>query len=255
MLPLSVYVPLTALACLVHQRAMSEWLHEGAHHNLVRARRLGDILTNLLAGVWFAVTVDAYRSVHLTHHAKRGFFVGDDPDTAFLVVDSRRAFRRAVLADLTGLTTFGQYRRFAAGVTGGAGARGGWLAVMAAVHLTALGSAVSLGRFDVYLVYYGSLGLLYPLLNRLRVYGQHATLGAGGRSRFAGSSTSRTIDAGLADRILFTSPRLLYHHEHHLWPHLPYRALRHLCVPCADVNRYARSRWTVLRAVYAGLPR
>jgi fatty acid desaturase len=253
-LPLWAYGLLTALACLVHQRAMSEWIHEGAHHNLVRDRRLGDILTNLLAGVWFGVTVDAYRSVHFTHHARRGFFVGDDPDTAFLVVDSRRGFRRAVLADLTGLTTLRQYRRFAAGATGGTAARGGWLFAMAAVHLGALGSAVTLGRVDVYLVYYASLGLLYPLLNRLRVYGQHATLDADGRSLFAGSSTSRTIDAGLADRILFTSPRLLYHHEHHLWPHLPYRALRHLCVPCADVNRYARGRWPVLRAVYRGLP-
>ena len=251
-LPLTAYVPLTLVACLIHQRAMSEWIHEGAHSNLVRDRRLNDVLTDVLTGVWFGVTVDAYRSTHLPHHAKDGFFVADDEDTDFLAVDSRRAFRRAVLADLSGLTVLRQYGRFKAGV---GARRSGWLVLTAAVQLAVLASAWTLGRLDAYLCYYGSLGLLYPLLNRLRVYGQHVTIGPDGLSGVAGSTTSRTIDAGLADRILFTSPRLLYHHEHHRWPHLPYRALRDLCAPCADVNRYSRSRTGVLRAVYAGLSR
>jgi fatty acid desaturase len=47
----------------------------------------------------------------------------------------------------------------------------------------------------------------------------------------------------------------MYHHEHHQYPHLPYRALRQVSEPSDDdVNRYTRSRWHVLRAVYTGLP-
>jgi hypothetical protein len=37
-------------------------------------------------------------------------------------------------------------------------------------------------------------------------------------------------------------------------PHLPSRALRQVLTPRDDLNRYTRSRWRVLRTVYAGLP-
>jgi fatty acid desaturase len=90
---------------------------------------------------------------------------------------------------------------------------------------------------------------------RLRTYGQHVTIDEDGRSHFDGSRTSRTIDAGLIDRTLYTSPRLMWHHEHHEYPHLPYRALKGLVVGEVDFNRYTRSRWQVMRAIYRGLPR
>jgi hypothetical protein len=114
--------------------------------------------------------------------------------------------------------------------------------------------AYILGRLEAPFLYYLSLVTLYPLLNRLRTYSQHVTIAASG-SVFAGSTASRTIDAGLLDRIFHTSRLLMNHHEHHLNPHLPYRALRHLVEPTEDRNRYAKSRWSVLRSIYAGLPR
>jgi fatty acid desaturase len=250
-LPLAAYVPLTLVACLVHQRAMSEWIHEGAHFNLVRDRRWNDSLTSLLAGVWFGVTVTSYRATHFPHHAKDGFFVPEDKDTDFFAVTSRRGFRRAVLEDLMGITVFKRYGHFRAAV---GGSPIGWLAVTVVAQCAVVALAWRVGRLDTYGVYYGTLGLVYPLLNRLRVYGQHVTLAAAGRSVFAGSATSRTIDAGIADRILFTSPRLLYHYEHHRWPHLPYRALAGLCARAEDANCYTRRRWPMLAAIYRGLP-
>ena len=250
-LPVGAYVPLGVLACLIHQRAMSEWIHEGAHFNLVKNRRWNDALTNLLACVWFGITVDDYRSTHFPHHAKDAFFVADDGDTVFLEIGSRREFWRAMVGDLAGLTFLEQYRRFKAGGRGRSA--GSWaltLGVQASLVLLLLRS----GRIDMYVIYYATLGLLYPLLNRIRVYGQHVSIDRDGHSHFAESAASRTIDAGFFDRVLVTSPRLLYHHEHHRWPHLPYRALAGLCTPSADVNSYARSRFAVLRAIYRGLP-
>lgn len=250
-LPLEAYLPLGCLACLIHQRAMSEWIHEGAHFNLVRNRRLNDTLTNMLVCVWFGITVDDYRSTHFPHHAKDTFFVDDDGDTVFLEIGSRRGFWLAILRDLVGFTFLEQYRRFKAGGRG----RGAHSLVLT---LGVQGSLVLLllwlGRVDAYVLYYATLALLYPLLNRIRVYGQHVAVDAEGRSHFPESAASRTIDAGFVDRVLVTSPRMLYHHEHHRWPHLPYRALSGLCVPSDDGNRYARSRWAVLRAIYRGLP-
>jgi fatty acid desaturase len=253
LLPLVLAVPLALLGCVVHQRAMSEWIHEGAHYNLVPNRRWNDRLTDLLAGVWFALPVRSYRATHFAHHRKQAFFVPDDPDTAFLELHSRRAFWRAVLRDLSGLTILRQFRRFESSQTDhGQELRARIAAVV--VHGAVLTLAFRAGLLAAPIVYYVSLAILYPLLNRLRTYAQHVTIEASGRSRFVGSDTSRTIDGGLVDHIVHTSPRLLYHHEHHLHPHLPYRALRHFLAPDGDVNRFSRSRWQVLGAIYRGLP-
>jgi fatty acid desaturase len=250
-LPLVAYVPASLVACLVHQRAMSEWVHEGAHYNLLPNRTWNDRLTDALAGVWFFMPVRVYRATHFAHHAKPDFFVADDPDTAFLDVESRRAFRWAVMRDLSGFTILTQFRRFGEKAPEFTWR---WKAVALVLHAALLVLAIMIGRIDIPILYYATLGTLYPLLNRLRVYGQHVMIDESGVSRFRTSATSRTIEGGPLDRIIHTSPRLMYHHEHHAFPHLPYRALRRLVDPTADVNRYARRRWVILRAVYRGLP-
>ncbi len=252
-LPLVPYIAGSLLVCLVHQRAMSEWIHEGAHFNVVPNRRWNDRFTNLLAGMWFALPVRVYRAIHLQHHRKYDFFVVDDPDTVFLEVRSRRAFWIGVLRDLTGLTILRQLGRFNESDLVSYRERQTTVLSAAAI-VVVFAFAFWIGRIDAALLYYGTLATLYPLLNRLRTYGQHVALEESGRSRFDGSGVSRTIDAGLLDRIVHTSPRLMYHHEHHAYPHLPYRALRKVLVPSDDVNQYTNSRWRVLRAVYAGLP-
>jgi len=232
---------------------MSEWIHEGAHFNVVADHGWNDRLTNALAGIWFALPVRVYRAIHLQHHRKHDFFVADDPDTVFLEIRTRRAFWVGVLRDITGLTILRQLGRFNESELVAPRERLATVLSAAAIVAVFVG-AVWIGRIDAALLYYGTLATLYPLLNRLRTYGQHAALEASGRTRFDGSGVSRTIDAGLLDRIVYTSPRLLYHHEHHQYPHLPYRALRQVLVPTDDPNEYTRSRWQVLRAVYAGLP-
>jgi fatty acid desaturase len=253
-LPFVVYVALSLVVCVVHQRAMSEWIHEGAHFNLLPGKRWNDVATNLLAGLWFALPVSVYRDIHFQHHRMEAFFVRDDPDTVFLDIDSRRSFWRAVVSDVTGLTMIRQSLRFQEKDLVSKGERRS-RALAVVGPIAALALAFFLGRLDAALIYYATLATLYPLLNRLRTYGQHVTVDEDGRSHFDGSGTSRTIDAGLVDRTLYTSPRLMWHHEHHVYPHLPYRALKGLVVPEVDLNRYTRSRWQVMRAIYRGLPR
>jgi fatty acid desaturase len=252
LLPLALYIPASAIACLVHQRSMSEWIHEGGHFNLVPDRSWNDRLTDLLTGTWIGVTADAYRSTHFPHHARRTFFVPGDPDTDFLDISNRRDLRAAVLRDLVGVTALRGFLRFGANEKP-ASTRIGFFARTAIVHLAVLGCLFLAGRLDAYALYYVTLLTLYPLHNRLRVYGQHVTLDPDGRSVVAKSRTSRTIDAGFFDRVFWTSPRLLYHWEHHRHPYLPYRALAGICTQSDDGNRYSRKRWAVLRAIYRGL--
>jgi fatty acid desaturase len=252
LLPLAAFLPLSLLFSLAHQRAMSEWIHEGAHYNLVPGRTWNDRWANLTAGLFFGVPVASYRAVHFAHHGKHDFFVEEDPDTYFLTVGTKREFRRGVLHDLTGLTLLSQFRRSrAADSTRGEQV---WRALTVVLHAGLLTLAVWTGRIEAALVYYGSLAVAYPLLNRLRTYAQHVTIEPTGQSRVAGSATSRTVDAGLLDRLILDSARLLYHHEHHQYPHLPYRALKQLVTDTDDINAYSRSRTAVLRAVYRGLP-
>lgn len=250
-LPAVLYVPLSLFGSLVHQRAMSEWIHEAAHRNLVPSRAWNDVLGNALCGVWFALSVATYRATHLDHHNRTAFFLEGDVDTSLFTVTSRRAFRRALVADLTGLTILRQYARFGRSTTR---ARSRAVYATAVVHLGIATALFAVGRFDALVLYYLALGCLYPALNRLRTYGQHVTVNDDGGVVFAGSTTSRTTLGTLADRIVFTSPRLLYHHEHHAQPHLPWRALAAWAVPSADRNRWADERWRLLRAIYAGLP-
>ena len=252
-IPLGAYIPLSLVACVIHQRSMSEWIHEAAHYSLTGSRRGNDIVGNLLSGIWFALPVGVYRASHTAHHRADGFFTDDDPETVFLDVESRRAFRRAIIRDLVGGTMVIQYKRFRAEQSEGGGGLGLRL-VFAACLVGLLAGMWWLGRLDVIVLYYGSLITLYPLLNRLRTYVQHARLDPDGTVIVAGSEVSRTTNCGLMDRILWTSPRLLFHDEHHQYPYLPWRALDALCEPSTDVNRYTTRRWVVLRAIYRGLP-
>ena len=252
-LPWWAYVPLSLVACVIHQRAMSEWIHEAAHYSLTGSRRWNDILGNLLSGIWFALPVGVYRASHTAHHRADGFFGPDDPETVFLDVPTQREFRRAIVRDLVGGTMVVQYRRFRAEQSEGGGGLGLRI-VFAGCLLALLAGMAWLGRLDVIALYYGSLVTLYPLLNRLRTYVQHARLDAEGVATVEGSHVSRTTDCGVVDRIVWTSPRLLYHDEHHRYPYLPWRALAELCEPSEDVNRYITRRVPVLRAIYRGLP-
>jgi fatty acid desaturase len=252
-LPVAAYVPLSLVACIIHQRAMSEWIHEGAHFNLVPNRRWNDRLTNALAGNWFALPVRVYRETHFAHHRNDVSFVPDDPDTAFPELHSRRRVLARHSQRHHRIDDPSAVRRFEVNESRASERR--VLAVAAVANFALIVVAYIFGRLEAPYLYYLSLVTLYPLLKRLRTYSQHVTIAASGSVVFAGSSASRTIDAGLLDRIIHTSRLLMNHHEHHLNPHLPYRALRHLVEPTEDRNRYATSRWSVLRSTYAGLPR
>jgi fatty acid desaturase len=231
---------------------MSEWIHEGGHFNLVPVRRWNDRFTDALAGAWFGVTANAYRSTHFPHHARQTFFVQGDPDTNFLEVKTRAGLRQSILRDLSGSTAIRAFLRFEA-TSEALQSRVVFFVATAAFHIAVLSFLFVVSRLDAYVIYYITLAVLYPLHNRLRVYGQHVTLEVDGGSTFATSPTSRTIDAGWLDRIFWTSPRLLYHWEHHRYPHLPYRALAGLCTRTDDPNRYSRNRWSILREIYRGL--
>src|SRR5262245_37376732 len=102
--PLWIYVPGSIAAALIHQRALSEWIHEAAHFNLVPSRRWNDRLINVLAGILFANNIVDHRAGHLKHHSNARFFGNDDPDTRLLKISTRSEFWKQIAADLCGRT-------------------------------------------------------------------------------------------------------------------------------------------------------
>ncbi len=244
---------LSVLPCLIHQRAMSEWIHEASHYNLLRDPGRNDTVGNVLAAFAFLTTIQTYRSSHLPHHARQDFFVPEDGDTGMHVIATRREFRRGLVRDALGINALETYTRIrdrrARGTVGGRERLETLVPLVVIV-----GGLLATGNLGVLVAYYGTLGAVYPVMNRLRSYGQHVTLCEGGGAIVAGSKTSRTIEGGILDRLLVTSSLLLFHYEHHAHPNLPYRALSSLCAREESANRYARRRLPILRGLYRALP-
>ncbi len=248
---------LAPVACVLHQKALSEWMHEGAHWNVLADRAWNDRVSQWLACAPMFEDVVAHRTSHFRHHVSReGFFAPGDPDTALLAVRSRRDLVLGFVEDMVGITAVRTLR--APRGSGGGGARVPVIVacsyLAAALALAVLGPPLAWLAVPVYLL---SLALLYPMFNRLRVYTQHIELGPDG-TVVIGSETSRTVRvrrAAFLDRALVASRVMVFHAEHHRYPALPFRQLEKVCVPSDDPNRYHESRLGLMRRIYLGLPR
>lgn len=256
---------LTPLVFVIHQRVMSEWMHESAHHNFYPGRRRNDQLTLALIGPFFLEHIAPHRRTHLRHHVAPRFFVPEDPDTALLVVRTKGEFLRGFLSDLFGLTAYRAIRR---ALKGGEPAAvtpppsegrytplviAGHLAFAALLYFTA---PQYLWAQPLYLVTYLTL---YPAVNRVRVYCQHIALDTRDDERdrviVAGSRISRTMRTSGFDRLFFNSRVMLFHHEHHDHPGVAYRSLWRMTEPSFDINTYyGGSRLLLLARIYRALP-
>lgn len=259
--PLWLAVLVFLPVCVVHQKYLSEWIHEAAHFNFVADRRWNDILINGLAGVFFGNSIAKHREGHMLHHRHKSFFHQADPDTCMMGVSTRSELIGEVLRDLCGYNAIRLFF-FAPKIAGTKKEKFTvpvFLLGVAVFHLTVFFLLWSIGAALPYLLYYVSLLTLYPLLNRIRLYGQHAMLEPSGLARLSESSASRTIDAGFMDRLLFTSRVMMFHYEHHMYPQLPYRALEAIWIDekeknqLENPNQASHARYPILLAVYRGL--
>ena len=258
------------MVCVIHQRLLSEWFHEATHWNLLPDRRWNDRLADLLIGPFNGTRVQSNRPAHFQHHAAREYFGPEDPDTAKAAATTRRELRQGLFRDLTGQTALSAFTR-AAGMSAtgtsaaGPGAAGKnratgewrWLGALAVLHGVGFAASVAVGRWELYPLYFGSLLTLYPVANRLRLYAQHAEVGPDGTVHLNGSTASRTCHAGLLEQVLLHGPMIMYHHEHHARPVLPYRALRGLALQSAaqapDPNVTVRSGWQLTAGLLRSL--
>ncbi len=239
------------LVCVIHQRMLSEWFHEATHWNLLPDRRWNDRVADLLIGPFNGTRVQSNRPGHFQHHAVREYFVPEDPDTAKAAATTRRELRQGLFRDLTGQTALSAFVRAARTTAAGrhsGGSEWRWLGALTVLHGAGFAASVAAGRWELYPLYFGSLLTLYPVANRVRLYAQHAEIAPDGTVHLKGSTASRTVHSGLLEQVLLHGPMIMYHHEHHARPVLPYRALRRLAranTGSADPNCRSASGWPI----------
>ncbi|MEQ1803544.1 MAG: fatty acid desaturase [Gammaproteobacteria bacterium] len=260
---------LAVIVCVIHQRLLSEWFHEATHWNLLPDRGWNDRVADLLIGPFNGTRVRNNRPGHFRHHAAREYFVPADPDTAKAAATTRRDLWTGVLRDVTGQTALSAFLRASGGAAAGdAGARtagradgttpaGGidraWFGGLALLHGAGFAATLAAGRWELYPLYFGALLTLYPLANRVRLYAQHAEIATDGSVRLNGSTASRTFHAGLLEQVLLHGPMIMYHHEHHARPALPYRALRVIAGRSPDPNITGHGGWRLTAALLGSL--
>jgi fatty acid desaturase len=253
-----LFLAVSVLACLVHQRILSEWFHEATHWNLVPSRDWNDRLSDLLLGTFNGTRVKSNRPGHFRHHAASEFFTPEDPDTRGCAAATRSDLLRGLLKDLSGASALQAFLATARGETGGNTAStpgAGWFAWLALLHGAAFAVTLRTGRPDIYPLYFLTQLMLYPIANRFRLYAHHARDAGRQRYQLIGSPVSRNFQGTALDLILLQSPMIMYHRAHHEMPALPYRALRALAPRATDPNAFGESGLRVAAAVAGGLPR
>ncbi len=246
---------LTLVAIFLHQKEMSEWVHEASHYNLLKNRKWNDLLINAVTAPLFGVSIAQYRNLHFSHHSAEAFFTSDDPDTRSMIARNRHQLYRDCLLDLTGVRALQIYLQVALKpqTNGKKENRSlGFFFYMCTFHSCLLVFFISVGQWQIYFLYMLNLISIYQLFSRLRTYGQHAGLRTDGTTQTFETRNSRTMVAGFWDRVVFNSKLMLYHHEHHLYPTLPYRALEAISQPQNDPNLYCTSRWSILKGLTKG---
>jgi len=91
--PLSL--PFALLALGNRQRALGNILHDAAHRNLTRNRRLNDLVTRAVIAPLLFLSLSRYRDLHFRHHLDLGR-AGGDPDLISIPKRKAASWTRAL---------------------------------------------------------------------------------------------------------------------------------------------------------------
>jgi len=234
---------------------MSEWVHESAHFNILINKKINDLFTNFFISVIFGLNIADHRHSHFIHHKLTEFFNENDPDTGFLMVKTKRQLKLSLLQDILGITAlkmfYGRSKLKKPIIKRNLNIL--FFVYLFCFHTTIMYVLYIKGLWQYYVIYYTTLGTIYPFVNRIRVYGQHIEIDKNGIGNLESSSTSRSIKGGFFYKLFFTSDLMTYHNEHHKKASIPYRGLRKMCNHKFEKNTFTRNSWPVIRSLYKGL--
>jgi fatty acid desaturase len=223
------------------QYALLLLVHECSHYLFRRSRAANDLLGNVFCAWPVGVTVHRYRALHFLHHRHLGGPA--DPDWGYYgrrVTPARiaqivvagmlggRAIKTSLLYYLPGLARrlepdldVGAIRAVSAGASR-------WDPVgLVLVQAAILGTFGAAGAWWAYVPLWAFPAVtVVPTLNHLRTVAEHAP--DADPEQGGATETTRTTVAGWLQTNLFAPVEFYYHHEHHLFPSVPFSRLAEL---------------------------
>jgi fatty acid desaturase len=208
------------------QLGLAILMHDAAHGVLTNNRKLNEFLGQYACGWPMFSDLFSYRTYHLQHH--RHTQQAEDPDLSLSAPFpiSRSSFRRKMVRDLTGQTTYKQrvaQFRNAFTVKGGStfdGLRKGFsrLGGAIAVNLALLLVLALLGYWWLYVaLWVVPFFIWFPTITRIRNIAEHAVV----PDNDDPFRNARTTKANLLWRACVAPYWVNYHVEHHLLMYIP----------------------------------
>jgi len=210
------------------QHALLVLMHEAAHYRLLRSRRLGDALSDLLCAWPLLITTNTYRRQHFAHHR----YLSTSRDPPWRGYLERHEFRLPkrwfdfallFLRDISGLGALPMMRaivRHSAEQPDPQGTSWPWAGRLGrCTFYAALVAAITvLGGWQIVLMYWIVPALTWLKWTMyLRDLAEHFGLEGGG----APFASSRTTLPSWLGRWLVAPHNVHYHLEHHLYPSVP----------------------------------
>ena len=257
-------LPVFVIISLIHHKFLGEFIHEGSHYHLHSSKKINELISNFLIGVFFFVSVNNYRKKHFKHHEYQSFFKSDDPETGPLKISNKKEFWKNIFFDIIGVNGL----LFLLNYTNlDAKSRSGLEKTKSNIKFDKIFLIILLMQISIfilsilynfvlyYLVYYLTLGTLYHLQLRFRIICQHIYLSDDNKIQYD-ITTSRTIKGGLLEKLFFTSDITAYHDLHHKSPQYPFRKCRQIFKEKGfinDKNIFSKTRADIVYKYYKSL--
>jgi fatty acid desaturase len=240
--PRPAVVAAAMLGLALCQHGLAVLAHEAAHYRLYQTRWLNDLLGKL-CGAPLGISMLGYRVIHRIHH--NHLYEPIDPDLALMAgyPRGRLYLLKKLLKDLTGVTTFKNYRYFRQSLarskspTANQSATDEALAdtssglrkaarrdarLVGWAHLAAIAVAIGAGWWRWYLLLWLlPLVTVLQMILRLRAVCEHGAV----PDLSTPLKAARTTLAPFWVRWLIFPHHVNYHIEHHLYPSVPHYRL------------------------------
>lgn len=222
-LPLAWVCILSLLINLIFLQTLSGVVHESAHRNFIQGhKQANDFIGNWFAANMFLYGLSSYRSGHLAHHRTKIFLIPEDGETAPNM--AKKVDFSGFFHDIFGMTAIKMFL-FRTGENKGFDASASksdssWPKLI--IYFLTLWSTVSIfGSPLMPILYIITMTTIYPLSNRIRLWGTHADIV--NKNGLYQSKVARNVKSPIWERIFFGNRMMMYHYEHHSAPQLTFR--------------------------------
>jgi fatty acid desaturase len=221
-------------------------LHDAAHRNLTRDRRLNDLLTRALIAPLLFLSLSHYRELHFRHHLDLGA-MGNDPDLIPIPPEKARSWVTALCVNALSIrsilgSAFGHLFDVDVPTRGRLYMLAWWAMLVAALGATA-GAGVTAMVLALWL---GARTTVFHVITIFREMCDHHGLDPGGVFSF-----TRDIKTKGVWSVLIHPRHNAYHLTHHLMPAIPYYRLRQAQRLFATLPEY-QARARVCHAYFGG---